>query len=251
LPTSQWSQVRIPPMHTWILFFTRCRRSTHAHKHTYVHTRTRTRTRTRTHRFTHPNKIDRQTDRHTHTHKFNTYWRKNGEKEGTRISRRKQVWANPKRTCSLLTTTPGMGWETIMGCRQFFYVRYIDWGVTLPLLILALGMLAGQDLVTVAAVAGASMMMVTAGYLGSVALVATVKWLWFMISLLVFVPVVFAIVRVFRQSAIGACATPEISLCDISSALRSPLSPSTRSIAKQGFSQFGLEFWRKGEGLSR
>ena len=99
-----------------------------------------------------------------------------------------------------------------MGCRQFFYVRYIDWGVTLPLLILALGMLAGQDLVTVAAVAGASMMMVTAGYLGSVALVATVKWLWFMISLLVFVPVVFAIVRVFRQSAIGACAPPEISL---------------------------------------
>lgn len=134
-----------------------------------------------------------------------------------------------------------------MGCRQFFYVRYIDWGVTLPLLILALGMLAGQDLVTVAAVAGASMMMVTAGYLGSVALVATVKWLWFMISLLVFVPVVFAIVRVFRQSAIGACAPHHLkSPCNISSPFPFPLSPCTRSIAKQGYpASCGiLEGWR-------
>lgn len=90
-----------------------------------------------------------------------------------------------------------------MGCRQFFYVRYIDWMITLPLLTLSLGMLAGQDLVTVAAIAGANMMMVEAGYLGSVALVPTVKWLWFLIALLVFIPVVFAVVRIFRQSAIG------------------------------------------------
>mmetsp|Transcript_14256 Transcript_14256/g.28172 ORF Transcript_14256/g.28172 Transcript_14256/m.28172 type:complete len:256 (-) Transcript_14256:106-873(-) len=106
----------------------------------------------------------------------------------------------------------GMGWETIMGCRQFFYVRYIDWAVTLPLLTLDLGLLAGQDLVTVSAIAGANMMMVTAGYLGAVALVPTVKWLWFLIAIITFVPVVFAVVRIFRQSVIDSNDVDKIEL---------------------------------------
>ena len=33
----------------------------------------------------------------------------------------------------------GQGWTAIAGCRQFFYVRYLDWLVTTPLLILDLG----------------------------------------------------------------------------------------------------------------
>ena len=44
--------------------------------------------------------------------------------------------------------------------------------------------------------------MIVAGYLGSVALVPTVKWLWFIIGLAVFAPVVYALVRVFRQTVI-------------------------------------------------
>jgi len=49
----------------------------------------------------------------------------------------------------------GQGWTAIAGCRQFFYVRYLDWLVTTPLLILDLGLIAGQDNVTILAVVGA------------------------------------------------------------------------------------------------
>jgi bacteriorhodopsin len=96
----------------------------------------------------------------------------------------------------------GMGWETIMGCRQFFYVRFIEWAVTTPMIILSLGLLANEDPVVIAAVMGSDVAMIVAGYLGSVALVPTVKWLWFIIGLVVFAPVVYALVRVFRQTVI-------------------------------------------------
>mmetsp|Transcript_16831 Transcript_16831/g.26088 ORF Transcript_16831/g.26088 Transcript_16831/m.26088 type:complete len:255 (-) Transcript_16831:227-991(-) len=96
----------------------------------------------------------------------------------------------------------GMGWETIMGCRQFFYVRYLDWAVTTPLMIMNLGLLAGEDPIMIAAIMGADVAMIFAGYMGAVALVPTVKWLWFIIGLAVYAPVVIAIVRVFRQTVI-------------------------------------------------
>mmetsp|Transcript_34399 Transcript_34399/g.70948 ORF Transcript_34399/g.70948 Transcript_34399/m.70948 type:complete len:255 (+) Transcript_34399:136-900(+) len=96
----------------------------------------------------------------------------------------------------------GMGWETIMGCRQLFYVRYIDWAITTPLMIMNLGLLAGEDPVLIAAIMGSDVAMIFCGYMGSVALVPTVKWLWFIIGLAVYAPVVFAIVRIFRQKVI-------------------------------------------------
>ena len=39
--------------------------------------------------------------------------------------------------------------------------------------------------------------------MGAVALVPTVKWLWFVFGLATFTPVVIALVRVFRQTVIG------------------------------------------------
>lgn len=48
-----------------------------------------------------------------------------------------------------------------------------------------------------------SVMMIAAGYLGAVALVPTVKWLWFLIGLVVYIPVLYALIRVFRQTVIG------------------------------------------------
>ena len=90
-----------------------------------------------------------------------------------------------------------------MGCRQFFYVRYLDWAITTPLLILNLGLLAGEDMVLVAAVMGADIAMIFSGYMGSVALVPTVKWLWFVIGLVVYAPA-------WRPPRAGAsrCACP-------------------------------------------
>lgn len=43
-----------------------------------------------------------------------------------------------------------------------------------------------------------------ATYVGSVGTVPIVKWLWFFIALLLFVPIVYVLLREFRQSVIGA-----------------------------------------------
>jgi len=61
-------------------------------------------------------------------------------------------------TFSYFAMLSGQGWTAIAGCRQFFYARYIDWAITTPLLILDLGLVAGQDYVTIAAVCGADSM---------------------------------------------------------------------------------------------
>mmetsp|Transcript_35400 Transcript_35400/g.86202 ORF Transcript_35400/g.86202 Transcript_35400/m.86202 type:complete len:263 (-) Transcript_35400:162-950(-) len=106
----------------------------------------------------------------------------------------------------------GMGWQTVMGCRQFFYIRYVDWAVTTPLTILSLGILAGQDYATVFAVMGADVGMILAGYLGSVALVPAVKWLWFLLGLGLFVLVFLGIAREFRQCAIDHSDAARIEL---------------------------------------
>jgi len=58
-------------------------------------------------------------------------------------------------TFSYFAMLSGQGWTAIAGCRQFFYARYIDWMITTALLILDLGLVAGQDFVTIAAVIGA------------------------------------------------------------------------------------------------
>ncbi|KAJ1477813.1 hypothetical protein T484DRAFT_2015976 [Baffinella frigidus] len=77
----------------------------------------------------------------------------------------------------------GQGWTAIAGCRQFFYARYVDWLITTPLLILELGLVSGQDFVTIAAVVGADMLMIVAGYMGAVSVVTTVKWFWFLFGM--------------------------------------------------------------------
>jgi hypothetical protein len=58
-------------------------------------------------------------------------------------------------TFSYFAMLSGQGWTAIAGCRQFFYARYVDWMITTALLILDLGLVAGQDFVTIAAVIGA------------------------------------------------------------------------------------------------
>ena len=58
-------------------------------------------------------------------------------------------------TFSYFAMLSGQGWTAIAGCRQFFYARYVDWMITTSLIILDLGLVAGQDFVTIAAVVGA------------------------------------------------------------------------------------------------
>ena len=69
----------------------------------------------------------------------------------------------------------GQGWTAIAGCRQFFYARYADYAITMPLIILQLGLVAGADGAQIAASIGADILSVIALYLASVSVVTTVK----------------------------------------------------------------------------
>ena len=91
----------------------------------------------------------------------------------------------------------GQGWLITPNCRQLFYVRYLDWFVTTPLILLDLGMIAGADTGLLAAVAGADMLMIFGGFMASVSS-GHIKWLWFVLSLMVFAPLVFVMVRGYR-----------------------------------------------------
>ena len=69
----------------------------------------------------------------------------------------------------------GQGWTAIAGCRQFFYARYADYAITMPLIILQLGLVAGADGAQIAASIGADILSVISLYLASVSVVTTVK----------------------------------------------------------------------------
>ena len=111
-------------------------------------------------------------------------------------------------TFSYFAMLSGQGWTAIAGCRQFFYARYVDWTITTALLILDLGLVAGQDFVTIAAVIGADMLMITAGYMGAVSVVTTVKWFWFLFGMAMFLPVIYSLARTFRETVITRKVCP-------------------------------------------
>lgn len=69
----------------------------------------------------------------------------------------------------------GQGWTAIAGCRQFFYARFADYVITMPLIILQLGLVAGADSGQIAATIGADILSVTSLYMASVSVVTTVK----------------------------------------------------------------------------
>ncbi|EKX51115.1 hypothetical protein GUITHDRAFT_159333 [Guillardia theta CCMP2712] len=94
----------------------------------------------------------------------------------------------------------GMGWETVEGCRQYFYIRHLEWALTCSLILFSLGILAEQDVATIFASMGFSVGMIYSGYLAAIGLVPLAKWLWFFFGLVLFVMVVYIILREFRQT---------------------------------------------------
>jgi bacteriorhodopsin len=96
----------------------------------------------------------------------------------------------------------GQGWTAIAGCRQFFYARFADYIVTMPLLILLLGQVAAADIATIAATIGAASVWVISTYMGSVSVVTTVKWFWFLLSLAALAGVIVALARSFKEASI-------------------------------------------------
>lgn len=96
------------------------------------------------------------------------------------------------------------GWVAITGCRQFFYARYLDFAITMPLTIMVLGMIAGVETMTLIAVMASQVLMTYCAYMGAVSVVATVKWFWFLFSIMFFGPVVYSITQTFRNAALDS-----------------------------------------------
>jgi len=105
-------------------------------------------------------------------------------------------------TMSYFAMLSGQGWTAVAGCRQFFYARYVDWTITTALIILELGLIAGAEPALIGGVMGADVIMIVGGYLGTVSIVTTVKWFWFVISMALFVVVLYALAVNFRDSAL-------------------------------------------------
>eukprot|EP00741_Cyanophora_paradoxa_P010038 tig00000157_g9724.t1 len=84
--------------------------------------------------------------------------------------------------------------------RVFYYARYVEWFMTVPLIILNLCLLAGTTFATFLALAFASMIMVVSGLLGLLSSTGT-KWGYFTFAMFCFVPIEVAFVTILRKSA--------------------------------------------------
>jgi len=95
----------------------------------------------------------------------------------------------------------GQGWTAIAGCRQFFYARYADWIVTTTLIVILLGQVANAGNDVIFGACGANAIYVASGYMGSVSVVTTVKWFWFLIGLAALFAVIVHFAQVFKAYA--------------------------------------------------
>ncbi|KAG8460232.1 hypothetical protein KFE25_004480 [Diacronema lutheri] len=78
--------------------------------------------------------------------------------------------------------------------RTFFWVRYVDWALTTPLLLLDIGLLANAPLAHIAYVIGCDVLMIVGGLVGPLLFAANdpAKWLLFYIGCFWFLPILYA-----------------------------------------------------------
>ena len=79
--------------------------------------------------------------------------------------------------------------------------RFADYMITMPLIIVLLGQVAAADGATIAATVGASSVWMISLYMGSVSVVTTVKWFWFMLSLGALAAVLVSLARSYKDSS--------------------------------------------------
>nr|AHH02151.1 protein 99 [synthetic construct] len=91
----------------------------------------------------------------------------------------------------------GQGWIITPSCRQMFYVRYVEWIASTPLLLMLLAWIVGADIALTIAVMGAQLLMIFGGYMAAISS-GHIKWLWFGMALLIFGPIIYIIMSVFK-----------------------------------------------------
>jgi len=93
----------------------------------------------------------------------------------------------------------GNGMVVVDG-RPFFWVRYADWMITTPLLLMDLLGLCGADKDMMFALIGADMLMIASGLLG-VFMDGAQKWIFWAFGMLMFMPIVYFLSTGLMKSA--------------------------------------------------
>jgi bacteriorhodopsin len=88
-----------------------------------------------------------------------------------------------------------------LNARAFLWVRYADWLVTTPLLLIDLGLLVGAPLLEIGWVVAMDVLMVVAGFAGAISTGTNAAWPLLAIGCLFFLPVLHALVASFAESA--------------------------------------------------
>lgn len=94
-----------------------------------------------------------------------------------------------------------------VGCRTFYYARYLDWTVTTPLLLLDLMGVAGATFDLTCTLVGVDVLMIIAGLCGAMAS-GPGKWVLWVFGMVMFAPIVYQLAVVLQEKAklVGASA---------------------------------------------
>ena len=93
----------------------------------------------------------------------------------------------------------GEGWIEVAG-RPLFYMRYIDWIITTPILLLDLCLLAQAEIEKTALLFLMDILMIIGGFLGSL-LTSWYKYLFWGVAMLMYVPIVMELLFSIRDCA--------------------------------------------------
>ena len=106
--------------------------------------------------------------------------------------------------------------KQIGGTREIFYVRYIDWFVTTPLLLLDLLLTAGVPWSTIGAAVLADEIMIVTGLVGALTS-TTYKWGYWMFGMATFLYVVYTLVFTGRKyaTALGPNPSRTYNMCGV------------------------------------
>lgn len=112
--------------------------------------------------------------------------------------------------CAYYLMTQGRFMQEVAG-EQVFAARYLDWVLTTPLLLLGLltigmpkaGTPAGRGGI-IGGVIGADVFMILTGYLAATSTDDTARWVFYVVSCLAFLGIVWAAWGVVRESAVAA-----------------------------------------------
>lgn len=102
-------------------------------------------------------------------------------------------------------------YENPNGYRGFLWIRYVDWVITVPLLVIDLGVLAGAHWVDIYFTVFAAIAMIAAGFAGAVSTGTNATWPLFTFGFVAFAPVALNLLTSFRTSAYRhhvSCAWP-------------------------------------------